>query len=297
MENNRSHISVLKEEVLKNFNSISNENFIDATFNGGGHTMAILEKNRPKGKVLAIELDRQLLEETEKTINPKIKHRLILVNDNFKNLKEIVKKNCPGWLGKFSGIILDLGFSSWHIEQSERGFSFIKDEILDMRYGNEGIPAMDIINKWTEQDIEAVLREYGEERFSRKIARIIVEARKIKAITRTSELVEIIKRSVHTREKIHPATRTFQALRIAANDELGNLKKVLPQAIEVLKKGGVIEVISFHSLEDRVVKNFFRDNKNEKLKIITKKPIRPSFEEIKKNPRSRSAKLRVAIKI
>lgn len=302
MENEILHISVLKKEIIEHLKPSPNDNFIDATFNGGGHSLEILEKTKPNGKILGIELDRELLEETKRKIkNPEIEKRLILVNENFKNLKEIVKKACPEWKGRVSGIIFDLGFSSWHIEKSKKGFSFQKEEILDMRYSDKGIRAIDILNKWQEKDIEEILREYGQERYSRKIAKKIIETRKKKPILKTSELVEIIKKSVlynKNKIKINPATRTFQALRIAVNEELENLKEVLPQAIEVLEKDGKIAIISFHSLEDRIVKNFFKEkNKEGKIKIITKKPIEAKKEEIINNPRSRSAKLRIAQKI
>ncbi|MBZ9573068.1 16S rRNA (cytosine(1402)-N(4))-methyltransferase RsmH, partial [Patescibacteria group bacterium] len=191
------------------------------------------------------------------------------------------------------GILFDLGLSSWHLEKSGRGFSFQRNEILDMRYSPKENPltSQKILNQWKEKEIEKILREYGEERFARKIARKIIEARKKSPIKSTGQLVEIIGSKHFTR-------KTFQALRIAVNDELGNLKKALPQALEILEGGGRMVVISFHSLEDRIVKNFFREEAKENhLKILTKKPIIPTTEEIQKNPRSSSAKLRAAIKI
>jgi len=295
-----THIPVLKKEIIKYLKPSPNENFIDATFNGGGHSIEILEKTKPNGKILGIELDRELLEETKNKIkNPEIKKRLILINDNFKNLKEIVKKVCPDWKGRVSGIIFDLGFSSWHIEKSKRGFSFMKDEILDMRYDKKSdLRAIDILNKRQERDIEKILREYGEEKYSKKIAKAIVEERRKKPILKTSELSCLVEKIVRKRGKIHPSTKTFQALRIAVNQELENLKEVLPQAIEVLKSKGRLVIISFHSLEDRIVKNFFKEKAKEGvIEILTKKPIIPSKKEIKENPRSRSAKLRAIKKI
>jgi len=191
--------------------------------------------------------------------------------------------------------------SSWHLEESGRGFSFLKNEPLDMRYSPQNpLTAEKIVNYWSKSEMEKILREYGEERFAKKIAEKIIEARQSKPIKTTSQLVEIIKKAVLSRyrhQKIHFATRTFQALRITVNDELNNLEKALPQTLEILKPGGRLVVISFHSLEDRIVKNFYRDSSPEKLKILTKKPIRPTPEEIKINPRSRSAKLRAAIKL
>lgn len=295
------HKSVLKKEVIEILEPKANENFIDATINGGGHAIEILKRNGPKGKVLGIDWDKEIIENLKSKVkNSEFKKRLILVNGNFKNLKEIVKKNCATWMGKTSGIIFDLGFSSWHIEKSERGFSFKKDEILDMRYSqNTTLKAVDILNKWPEKEIERILREYGEEKFSRKIAKAIIEKRKKKPIIKTKELVEVIEKIISKKKgEIHPATRTFQALRIAVNEELENIKKALPQAIEVLKSGGKLVVISFHSLEDRIVKNFFNEKeKMELVKILTKKLLRPTFLEIKENPRARSAKLRAIEKI
>ena len=301
------HIPVLQKEVLQYLEPKPNENFIDCTIGEGGHTAAILEKTGPKGKILGIEADTELYQKLKSRMaefpisNFQFSKRLILVNDNFVNLKKIVKRE------KFksvSGILFDLGMSSWHLEESGRGFSFQKKEPLDMRY-NPGNPltAEKILNYWSEREIEKILREYGEEQLSQQIAKEIIELRKLRPIKNTFQLVEIIKKVVplwYQHKKIHFATRTFQALRIAVNDELNNLKKALPQAVDILKDGGRLVVISFHSLEDRIVKNFFKNYIGityVKLQILTKKPIRPGEEEIKINLRSRSAKLRAAIKL
>jgi 16S rRNA (cytosine1402-N4)-methyltransferase len=289
------HIPVLQKEVIQYLNPKPNENFIDCTIGEGGHAAAILERNGPKGKVLGIELDPELYKRLKAA---EIKNRLILVNDSYVNLKEIVERE------KFrsvSGILFDLGMSSWHLEESGRGFSFLKDEPLDMRYNPESsLTAEKILNYWSVQEIEKILKEYGEERFAKKIAQKIIELRKIKPIETTFQLVEIVKSATphwYHRKKIHPATRTFQALRITVNDELNNLRKTLPQTIEILKPGGRLVVISFHSLEDRIIKNFLKEKAKENiLKILTKKPIKPSLKEIKINPRSRSAKLRACQK-
>lgn len=294
------HFPVLKKEAIEYLNPKPNENFIDCTVGFGGHALAILENNGPKGKVLGIEADSEVIKNTKSEIEKSgHKNRVILISDNFVNLKEIVKREK---IGKISGILLDLGMSSWHLAESGRGFSFLKKEPLDMRYSLlNPLTAEKIVNYWSEQEIERILREYGEERFSQRIAKEIVEERKFREIKSTSQLTEIIKRAVpgwYQHQRINPATRTFQALRIVVNDELNNLIKVLPETIEVLNAGGRIVVISFHSLEDRIVKNFFRDKAKENLlKILTKKPIGPSAKEIKINPRSRSAKLRAAVKI
>ena len=278
------HIPVLQKEVLQYLDPKPNENFIDCTFGEGGHTHLILEKTAPKGKVLGIDL----------TLKPEVKppERLILVRDNFANLKEIVQKY------KFRpvhGIIFDLGLSSWYLEESGRGFTFQKREPLDMRYDNRNqLTAEKIINFWSKFEIEKILREYGEERFSKEISQLIVEERKIRPIENTHQLVELIKRAVPKRylyQKIHLATRTFQSLRIAVNEELNNLEKTLPQAKDILSPGGRLVVISFHSLEDRIVKNFLKEKSSE-IEILTKKPLTPNRTEVKINPRSRSAKLR-----
>jgi len=309
-----SHISVLQKEVLRYLDPKPNQNFIDCTIGEAGHTLAIysplakksstelniLEKNRPKGKVLGIDWSSELIKSLEfKVKSLKLSRRLILICDNFANLKEIVERE------KFrpiQGILFDLGMSSWHLEESGRGFSFLRKEPLDMRYNSQNpLTAEKIVNYWSESEIEKILREYGEERFAGKIAREIIKERKAKPIKKTSQLIEVLKRSIPSRyqhRKIHFATKTFQALRIAVNDELENLKKVLPQALKILMPGGSLVIISFHSLEDRIVKNFFRNRaKEESLKILTKKPITPREEEIKINPRSRSAKLRAARKV
>lgn len=289
------HIPVLKKEVLNFLKPEPNENFIDATIGAGGHAAIILKAIKPNGRVLGIDQDQEMIKNTKIRLNDK---RLILVSDNFVNLKNIVDKQ---EFSPVSGILLDLGMSSWHLEKSGRGFSFQKNENLDMRYGNTELKAETIVNQYSQKEIEIILKKYGEERFAKKISSAIVEQRKKDPIGNTSELIQVIKQAVpywYQRKRIHFATRTFQALRIAVNDELNNLIKVLPQAIEILKPGGRIVVISFHSLEDRIVKNFLREQAQKQvLQINTKKPIRPSFEEIKINPRSRSAKLRAGVKI
>ena len=293
------HIPVLQKEVLEYLDPKPNENFIDATIGNAGHTLTILERNIPAGKVLGIDADPEIIKNTKYSIqNTVYKNRVILVCDNFANLKEIVKQE------KFKsvqGILFDLGMSSWHLEESGRGFSFLKNESLDMRYNPRNpLTAARIVNYYSSQEIEKILKDYGEERFAKKIAQKIIEIRKIKPIETTSQLAEIVKSATphwYHRKKIHPATRTFQAIRIAVNDELNNLRKTLPQTIEILKLGGKLVVISFHSLEDRIIKNFLKEKAKENiLKILTKKPIKPSLGEIKINPRSRSAKLRAAQK-
>ncbi len=294
------HIPVLLKEVLENLNPQPGEKFIDATIDGGGHATAILEKVQPGGKLLGIEWDNELLKELKsKTQNEKFKENLTLINDSYVNLKKIAEEK--GFL-EADGILFDLGMSSWHVDQSGKGFSFQKNELLDMRFSSEKeFSALEIVNTWSEEDLLKIISDYGEERFARQIAKSIIEARKAKAITTTAQLAEIIKNSIpswYGRRKINPATKTFQALRIAVNDELNNITKGLDSALEVLASGGRLAVISFHALEDRIVKERFKSYQKQGLaEILTKKAIKPAYQEVKSNPRSRSAKLRVLRKI
>ncbi len=285
------HIPVLQKEVLKYLDPKPNENFIDATIGGGGHASEILQKIAPRGKVLGIDWTQEAISGIKKNSN------LILVCDNFANISEIVRQNK---FNKVNGILFDLGYSSWHLEESKRGFSFQKKEPLDMRYSAQNqLTAEKIVNFWSKFEIERILREYGEERFAEEIAERIIGERKSRAIQTTSHLVEIVSRSVprgYLHGRIHFATKTFQALRIAVNGELNNIEKALPQALQVLEPGGRFVVISFHSLEDRIVKNFFKNNILN-INLLTKKPIAPTRQEVAINARSRSAKLRAAIKI
>ena len=283
------HKPVLIKEVLEYLNPQAGENFIDCTIGFGGHTLDILEKIKPNGKVLGIDFEKSSLEED----------RLILANGNFADLKEIVEKFS---FNKINGILLDLGLSSWHFDKSNRGFSFKGEESLDMRLNLKSeLTAEEIVNEWPEQELIKIFEEYGQERYSKSIAKSICGNRIVKRIKKTNQLREIIKQSVpsgYKHNRINFATKIFQAIRIAVNDELNNLIKTLPQALSLLESKGRLAVISFHSLEDRIVKNFFRDEfKKGNLEILTKKPIIPSREEIILNPRSRSAKLRVIKKI
>ncbi|MDD3098598.1 MAG: 16S rRNA (cytosine(1402)-N(4))-methyltransferase RsmH [Candidatus Pacebacteria bacterium] len=295
-----SHVPVLLKEVIHYLNPQPNENFIDATIGEAGHTMAILDKNKPNGKVLGIEINPDLFQKLQRIENEdsklNVKERLIVVNDSYANLKEIVRNNN---VQPIHGIIFDLGICSWQIESSGKGFSYQKDEPLDMRFNpNQDLTAAEIINFWEIEKIEQILREYGEERYSHRIVVALKEARKKERIVGTQQLVDLLKKTLpknYDNRRIHFATRVFQALRIAVNKELENIEEGLKQAVQILEPKGKIVVISFHSLEDRIAKRFFKEQeKNNELQILTKKPISPSIEEIKKNPRSRSAKLRAA---
>jgi 16S rRNA (cytosine1402-N4)-methyltransferase len=290
------HTAVLKKEVLEYLDPKKNENFVDGTVGEGGHAEDILNKNGPEGKVLGIDLDPQQIVYSH-WLEAIFNGRVILINDSYTNLKEILERKN---FGAVNGILLDLGMSSAQLEGTQKGFSFQVDQGLDMRYNDLTgyLTAEKIVNEYPEERIEKILREYGEEKFSKKIAKNIVEQRKQGRIKTTFQLIEIIKDatpSSYWRGKIHYATRTFQALRIAVNDELENIKKVLPDALSVLAPGGRLVVISFHSLEDRIVKDFFR--KAKEIKLLTKKPVTAGRDELSKNPRSRSAKLRAIIKL
>ncbi|MBL7053634.1 16S rRNA (cytosine(1402)-N(4))-methyltransferase RsmH [Patescibacteria group bacterium] len=288
------HIPVLLNEAIHYLNPKPGQNFIDCTIGQLGHSIKILNKTKPSGKILGIDLSKQAIESSQKQLNNiGIFDRAVLVNDNFANLKKIVqsKKIKP-----IHGILLDLGLSTNLIEESNKGFSFMREELLDMRYGKtqSGLTAMKILNGYSEQDLADIFYEYGGERNSRKIARNIIEKRKIKKIKTTAELRDIVINSFKQGFHVKSLARVFQALRIEVNNELNNLKQVLEQSIDVLELGGRIVVISYHSLEDRIVKRFFKTQ--EQIKILTKRPITPSKQEIELNKRSRSAKLRAGEK-
>ncbi len=295
------HKPVLLNEVIKYLNPKPGENFIDCTVGAGGHGLAILEKNNP-GKLLAIDLDPdslQLLNSNLKSQISNLGQRIILVNGNFKNLEKIVREQN---FVRVNGILFDLGLSSWQIEESGKGFSFKKDEPLKMSFSDQALTAESIINDWSEEKLVEIFKNYGEEKYSWRIAKKIIEERKKRQIKTTLQLRDLVEKasplSWGRRGKIDRVlARIFQALRIAVNDELKSLEEGIKQALDILEPSGRLVIISFHSLEDRIVKNFFREHKkNGILKILTKKPIIASEIEIKSNPRSRSAKLRAAIK-
>lgn len=304
------HVPVMMDEVLQYLDPKSNQHFVDCTLGDGGHTAAILERTAPSGKVLGIDADAEAIETVmHNPSSPPLTlrggdDRLIAVHDNFRNLGSIVKEK---EFGPVNGILLDLGFSSSTLDRG-RGFTFMKDEPLDMRFDtSSGIRAAEIVNGWNQRQLAELLTEYAEEKFAREIANLIVERRKQLPIVTTNQLADVIvdayREKLHSKKEmpwiggIHPATRTFQALRIEVNDELGALQAVLPQAIEILQEGGRLAVIAFHSLEDRIVKQFFRDYADEKIRLITKKPVVPTDAEIERNPRARSAKMRVIEKL
>jgi len=289
-----NHIPVLLNEVLEYLKPLRGKKFIDATYGRGGHSKALLEKG---SIVLAIDKDLEGYNECQRSEN-RFKDRLYCAHGGFADIFNFLRKQNTSAV---DGIIFDLGLSSPQIEDPARGFSFLSDGPLDMRMNqSQTLTAADLVNNLSDEELATIIYQYGDERFSRRIAKRIVEERTKEKITRTLQLVEIIRKAVpakFTHQRIHFATRTFQALRIAVNDELNQLRKGLSGSIRFLKKGGKIAVISFHSKEDRIVKYFFRDQAQKGiLKIITKKPIVSSDQEISQNPRSRSAKLRIAEK-
>lgn len=304
------------DEVLRFLDPKPGENFIDCTLGGGGYTLEIAKRILPNGKILAIDLDDLALENFEsKILNLKLDN-VVLAKNNFKDLKEIANNNFT--LKNIKGIVFDLGLSSAQLEDRSRGFSFnSKDSLLSMNFSQSGeLTAGRIINEWQADDLIKIFKEYGEEKFSKKIAESIVKERKINRIETTGLLVNIILKAIPKKFqsfKIHPATRVFQSLRIAVNDELANISSALPQAVNLLASGGRLAIVSYHSLEDRIVKKYFKQEATDclcppsypvcqcghtaRLKIIKPALLRPTEAEIKNNPRARSAKLRVAEKL
>jgi 16S rRNA (cytosine1402-N4)-methyltransferase len=272
-------------EVLEIFAGKQLRTFFDGTLGAGGHARAILEAHPEIERYIGCDRDPRAHELAGEQLKPWGK-KVEIVRGSY--AEEVAKVD-----GCIDGFLIDIGVSSMQLDERERGFSFMADAPLDMRMDPEGeLTAEKVVNRYPEKELARILFEYGEERRSRQVAKAIVEARRKRPIRTTKELVEIIK-PYATRGKLHPATLTFQALRIEVNDELGQLKKGLEAALGKVCSGGRLAIISFHSLEDRIVKNVLRDAKG-KLNILTKKPIGPSAQEMRENPRSRSSKLRAA---
>jgi len=296
------HYSVLNKEAVDYLVENANDGdwFSDLTFGAGGHTFAILQRS-DSFKVMSFDQDPEAFKNGSELIaKNNVQERVKFVNTNFRNFDESVKEQFGEDFEGFMGVVVDLGVSSHHFDKSERGFSFRFDGPLDMRMDTENNPvtAEEIVNEYDEDELFRIIKEYGEERFTRRIVQNILEKRKEQKITTTKELENIIFHSYPKNMRhggIHPATRTFQALRIEVNQELQVLSDVLAQLINWLKPGGRIAAISFHSLEDRIVKHAFKafakENKN--LEILTKKPLLASADELSENSRSRSAKMRV----
>ncbi len=284
----RAHVSVLFNEVMTWLAPRPGGRYIDATVGAGGHAVGLLEASSPDGLLLGIDADPHALAIAAQTLE-RFGARVRLVHTNFENLSTLAATY--GFLPA-DGIVLDLGLSSMQLSDVQRGFSFQSDGALDMRFNpDDAVTAADLVNTLDERALANLIFEYGEERAARRIARAIVRARPFHT---ARQLAEVIARACGRRGRLHPATRTFQALRIAVNRELEVLERVLPQVVEVLKPGGRVAIISFHSLEDRRVKNFFRASKE--LRVLTKHPLTPTPDEVATNPRSRSARLRVAEK-
>lgn len=298
---NTVHQPVLLAEVLNYLQPQPGKNFIDCTFGGGGHSLALLEKITPGGKLIGIDWDPDAVQDSHN-------RNLILVNDNYKNLKKIIKKvKDDSGLDQINGILLDLGLSSDQLDRKDRGFSFQSEEPLDLRFNQkeQTLTAAEILRTESEQKLFEIFKKYGEEPLARAIAKKIIADRQNGLIPETAAMLVQLVSGIYRRHfkdysRRNPATRVFQALRIAVNDEFGNIENVLPQAIDVLTPGGRLAVISFHSGEDRIVKSFFKDlaaGDNPRIKIITKKPVVAQEAEVESNPRSRSAKMRVIEKI
>lgn len=308
------HKSVLLKESIEGLNIKPDGIYVDCTLGGGGHSSEIIKKLSEKGSLIGIDQDIDAINAAKKKLESLNFKNIYYVNENYRYISQIISR-----LGieSVDGIIMDLGVSSYQLDEKDRGFSYMHDAPLDMRMDKEGaLTAFDIVNKYSENELFRVIKEYGEEKFARRISRNIVSAREIKPIGTTLELVDIIKKSIPAkfrREGPHPAKRTFQAIRIEVNNELNVLDDTLKDAVDVLKKGGRIAVITFQSLEDRIVKNNFKKlenpctcpkdfpvcvcGKKPVVRIVNRKPIEPSLEELEGNPRSRSAKLRVAEKL
>jgi len=287
------HYPVLHREVLQHFKeNVKDGIIIDGTVGGGGHSYLIL-KELPNVFLIGIDKDDYALERAEDRLK-EFKGRFKLFKSSFKDLDKILKEE---GIDGVNGVLFDFGVSTFQLKL-DRGFSFQREEPLDMRMDrSQHLTAQQVVNTYPLKDLERILKEYGEERFYKKIARFIVENRKKKRIETTKELADIVYRAYPPKlrhGRIHPATKTFQAIRIEVNNELEEIKEGLTKGIENLNKNGIIQAISFHSLEDRIVKNIFRDYKKlKKLEILTKKPIIPKEDEIRENPPSRSAKLRI----
>nr|WP_255427104.1 16S rRNA (cytosine(1402)-N(4))-methyltransferase RsmH [Candidatus Chloroploca sp. Khr17] len=302
------HVAVLPQEVQSMLAPGPGSRFIDCTVGAGGHALALLTASQPDGHLLGLDADPVALARAhERLVTGGIAtSQFHLCHGHFRDLTTLAE---VAQLVQVDGILIDLGVSSYQLDTPERGFSFRADGPLDMRLDpTRGPTAADLIAELSEQQLADLIYRYGEERGSRRIARLIVEHRRHTPITTTATLADLVTKAIGRggRDRIHPATRTFQALRIAVNDELEQLTSVLPQAVALLRSGGRLAVISFHSLEDRIVKQFFRDESgyggsmNERtphLRIITRKPIIAGPDECDVNPRARSAKLRVAEKL
>jgi 16S rRNA (cytosine1402-N4)-methyltransferase len=295
------HLPVLLDEVLEALNCLPGRVYADGTVGGGGHSRGILERSSPTGRVIGLDWDEEALERARRNLSP-FAGRFELRRANYRDCRSVLESlSLPG----VDGILLDLGVSSEQLESRHRGFSFRWEAPLDMRMSQDTTTtAQELVRKLPAAELESLLRNFGEERWARRIARNIVRARQKAPLRTTRDLVEVIERSVPPKRRgIHPATRTFQALRISVNEELNNLKTFLEGAPELLNPGGRLCIISYHSLEDRIVKNRFREwvrgegRRTPPFRLLTPKPVVPSGEEVSRNLRSRSAKMRAVEKL
>ncbi|NVK20188.1 MAG: 16S rRNA (cytosine(1402)-N(4))-methyltransferase RsmH [Methylocystaceae bacterium] len=299
------HIPVLLDEIVEAINPKDGDVVVDGTFGGGGYTQAILDKARCR--VIAIDRDPDAIQRGKK-LSQELDQRLTMVEGCYGDMAALVNQ-------KVNAVVLDIGVSSFQIDEADRGFSFREDGPLDMRMAQSGESAADVVNTYGEKDLADIIYKYGEERHSRRVAKAIVEARKEEEITTTGQLAKIVRSVVwQAKDKIDPATRTFQGLRIYVNDELGELERGLEAAEQILEPGGRLVVVTFHSLEDRIVKKFIKDRSGKVARgnrympdagdagpeptfnVINRKPIAPSDEENRRNPRARSSKLRAALR-
>ena len=307
-----NHVSVLLNECLEGLNIKENGIYVDGTLGGAGHSSEILKRLSNEGRLIGIDQDTDALRAAKERL--KDYSNVTFVHSNFSNIENVLDNlNIDG----VDGILMDLGVSSYQLDEGERGFSYMKDAPLDMRMNRENdFSAYNVVNEYSEEDLYRIIRDYGEEKFAKRIASFIVENRQEKNIETTLVLFEIIKNAIPAkarREGLHQAKRTFQAIRIEVNSELSILNKTIEDGVKKLNKGGRMAIITFHSLEDRIVKNKFRDlavscrcpkefpvcvcGEKAKVKVISRKAIEPTKEEVEINPRSRSAKLRVIEKL
>lgn len=307
------HVSVLLDETIENLDIKPDGIYVDGTLGGAGHAREVCKRLGENGRFIGIDQDEEAIAVSKKRLE-EFGEKVTIVKNNYVHMKQVLQAQ---GIDKVDGIVLDLGVSSYQLDNAERGFSYMEDAPLDMRMDREQpITAKDIVNRYPEAELVRIIKDYGEERYARNIARNILREREKKEIETTGQLVDIIRSSMPAKVrngKGHPAKRTFQAIRIECNQELEVLREALDDMIELLNEGGRLCIITFHSLEDRMVKNSFRKaeqpctcppdfpvcvcGKKSKGKVVTRKPILPSEEEIKENSRSKSAKLRVFKKV
>ena len=307
------HIPVLFHEIMDIMAPQPGEVFVDCTLGGGGHSRGFLERMGDDGRLIGIDQDTNALQAAGANL-AEFGDRVTYVHSNYNNLDEILNTYAPDGV---DGILFEIGVSSHQLDEKDRGFSYMQDAPLDMRMNqSQNFSAWDVVNTYSEEELHRIIKEYGEERWAKRVAQFIVEFRKEKPVETTGELVDIIKRAIPKgarEEGSHPAKRTFQAIRIEVNDELGVLTRTISVAAKHLKKGGRLGIISFHSLEDRIVKEQFRYlasdcicppelpfcqcDKVSEVKILTRKPVTATKEELEANSRSKSAKFRAVVKI